>query len=129
MTDWRISMLRKLVVGLASVWLILMPLTAQALGFGNIKLNSALNEPLDAQIELLSPSSADLDSLKVGLASEGAFARAGIDRPHFLSGLEYKVVERNGNHYIQISSRKAIREPFVNFLLEFSWDNGRMLRE
>ena len=129
MTDWRISMLRKLVVGLASVWLILMPLTAQALGFGNIKLNSALNEPLDAQIELLSPSSTDLESLKVNLAPEGAFTRAGIDRPHFLSGLEFRVEERNGNHYIQISSRKAIREPFVNFLLEFSWDNGRMLRE
>lgn len=129
MTDWRISMLRKLLVGLASACLILVPLTAQALGFGNIKLESALNEPLDARIELISPTSSDLDSLNVTLASEGAFARAGIDRPHFLSGLKFEVVEESGEHYIQINSRDSIREPFVNFLLEFSWDNGRMLRE
>lgn len=122
-------MLRKLVVGLASAWLVFMPLTAQALGFGNIKLNSALNEPLDAQIELLSPTSADIQSLKVQLASEGAFARAGIDRPHFLSSLKFEVIDRNGNHFIQVTSSKSIREPFINFLVEFDWDNGRMLRE
>lgn len=122
-------MLRKLVVGLASACLILVPLTAQALGFGNIKLNSALNEPLDARIELISPSGSDLDSLNVKLAPEGAFARAGLDRPHFLNDLQFKVVEEGGEHYIQVNSSESIREPFVNFLLEFSWDNGRMLRE
>ncbi|MDZ7804221.1 FimV/HubP family polar landmark protein [Thiohalophilus sp.] len=122
-------MLRKWVVGLASACLILVPLTAQALGFGNIKLNSALNEPLDARIELISPTDSDIDSLNVKLASEGAFTRAGIDRPHFLNGLQFEVVEQGGENYIQIDSRESIREPFVNFLLEFSWDNGRMLRE
>ncbi|MDR9437395.1 MAG: FimV/HubP family polar landmark protein [Thiohalophilus sp.] len=122
-------MLRKLLVGLASACLILVPLTAQALGFGNIKLNSALNEPLDARIELISPTSSDLDSLTVKLAPEGAFTRAGIDRPHFLSGLKFEVVEEGGDSYIKVNSRDSIREPFVNFLLEFSWDNGRMLRE
>ncbi|MGM0680221.1 MAG: FimV/HubP family polar landmark protein, partial [Pseudomonadota bacterium] len=122
-------MLRKLLVGLASACLIMVPLTAQALGFGNIKLNSTLNEPLDARIELISPTSSDLDSLNVKLASEGAFTRAGIDRPHFLSGLQFEVVQEGGDPYIKIISRESIREPFVNFLLEFSWDNGRMLRE
>jgi pilus assembly protein FimV len=122
-------MLRKLLVGLASACLILMPLSAQALGFGNIKLDSALNQPLDARIDLLSPTSADIQSLKVSLASEGAFARAGIDRPHYLSGLVFKVVDSDGEPYIQVTSKESIREPFLNFLLEFNWDNGRMLRE
>ncbi|MFP3873300.1 MAG: FimV/HubP family polar landmark protein [Thiohalophilus sp.] len=120
-------MLRKLVVGLASACLFLLPMSAQALGFGNIKLNSALNEPLDARIDLLSPTESDLESLTVKLASEGAFIRAGIDRAHFLSGLEFDVVEKEG--VIRVRSKQPIREPFVNFLIEFSWDNGRMLRE
>ncbi|MDZ7663266.1 FimV/HubP family polar landmark protein [Thiohalophilus sp.] len=120
-------MLRKLVLGLASACLVLLPMSVQALGFGNIKLNSALNEPLDARIDLISPTEADLESLTVKLASEGAFTRAGLDRPHFLSSLEFEVVEKEG--VIRVRSKQPIREPFVNFLVEFSWDNGRMLRE
>ncbi|TDY00030.1 FimV/HubP family polar landmark protein [Thiohalophilus thiocyanatoxydans] len=122
-------MLRKLAGGLATACLVLLPLSAQALGFGNIKLDSALNEPLDARIELISPTASDLESLTVKLASEGAFTRAGIDRPHFLSGLEFDVVEEGGKPVIQLRSKDSIREPFINLLIEFSWDNGRMLRE
>jgi len=122
-------MVRKLVIGMASAWLVFMPMAAHALGFGNIKLNSSLNEPLNADIALISASQADLGGLKVKLASPDAFLRAGIDRPHFLTGLKFEPVERDGNFYIHVSSRKPIREPFVNFLLEMTWDNGRMLRE
>ncbi len=122
-------MVRKLVVVLASAWLVFVPLAAHALGFGNIKLNSALNEPFNADIELLSATQADIDTLQVKLASQDAFLRAGIDRPHFLTDLKFEVKERGGDFYIHASSPKPIREPFVNFLLEMSWDNGRMLRE
>ena len=47
-TDRRgLNMLRKLPGFLTACILILTPLVASALGFGNIKLNSALNEPLE----------------------------------------------------------------------------------
>ena len=123
-------MMRKLVVFLTAAILICMPLAANALGFGSLKLNSSLNEPLNADIELLSATSADVSSLSISLASPDAFLRAGIDRPVLLSELKFAIQQReDGTYYINVTSRSPVREPFLNFLLEMNWQNGRMLRE
>ncbi len=55
-----------------------------ALGLGEINLESALNEPLRAKIELLSATPEELDDLTIGLASVETFDRYGLDRPGFL---------------------------------------------
>jgi pilus assembly protein FimV len=123
-------MMRKLVVFLTAAILICMPLAANALGFGSLKLNSSLNEPLNADIELLSATSADVSSLSISLASPDAFLRAGIDRPALLTELKFAIQQReDGTYYINVTSRSPVREPFLNFLLEMNWQNGRMLRE
>jgi pilus assembly protein FimV len=120
-------MKRKLLLVLAFIAL---PGFANALGLGKLQLNSALNQPFDARIELLSASADEIDSLNIGLADSKAFRRARIDRPFILSKLKFKLKEvENGNDYIQISSRDAIREPFLNFLLEAAWSSGRLYRE
>ncbi|NNE39003.1 MAG: LysM peptidoglycan-binding domain-containing protein, partial [Gammaproteobacteria bacterium] len=101
-----------------------------ALGLGNIELNSALNQPFDARIELLSPTSAEIDSLSVRLADLEAFNRAGIERVFILASLQFEIeINDSGPDYIRITSSTAIREPFLNFLLEASWSSGRLFRE
>jgi pilus assembly protein FimV len=123
-------MMRKLVIFLTAAIMICMPLAANALGFGSLKLNSSLNEPLNADIELLSANSADVSSLSINLASPDAFLRAGIDRPALLSELKFKILQyEDGSYYINVTTRSPVREPFLNFLLEMNWQNGRMLRE
>jgi pilus assembly protein FimV len=120
-------MKRKLLLVLA---IIALPGLAHALGLGKLQLNSALNQPFDARIELVSASADELDSLNVGLADSEAFRRARIDRPFILGKLKFVVVENeSGADYIQISSRDALREPFLNFLLEANWSSGRLYRE
>lgn len=110
--------------------LLFVPAAAYALGFGGIKLNSALNEPLDAEIDLLSATSADVNGLEVGLASRDTFLRAGIEFPQLLTKLKFLVQTRaDGSPYIKISSHQPIREPFLNFLLDMRWKNGRIMRE
>lgn len=123
-------MMRQLAVALLSACLVMLPLTAHALGFGNIRIKSALNEPLDAEIELLSATAADLKGLKIKLASHEAFLRAGIERPGHLSQLKFAIKRRsNGRAYLQLTTKQSVREPFLDFLLEMNWKNGRMLRE
>ncbi|NKB38313.1 MAG: hypothetical protein GKR93_14305 [Gammaproteobacteria bacterium] len=120
-------MKRKLLLVLA---LIALPGLAFALGLGKLQLNSALNQPFDARIELLSASADELDNLNVGLADAEAFRRAKIDRPFVLTNLKFEVVDSEaGSDYIHITSREAIREPFLNFLLETNWSSGRLFRE
>ena len=110
--------------------LLLIPSLASALGLGKLKLNSALNEPFDARIRLLSPTAAELDSLEVRLADSAAFARVNIDRPAVLSRLRFRLdrAER-GADTLHITSAEPIREPFLRFLIEINWSNGRLFRE
>ena len=63
----------------------LWPSMSWALGLGEIHLNSALNEPMRAEIDLIASSPDELTALRAELASREAFTRYGIDRPPFLS--------------------------------------------
>ena len=120
---------RKLASVTASLAL-LIPTGVLALGLGNISMNSALDQHLEAEIIIRSATAEDLDGLKVNLASDAMFIRYGIDRPEFLEQLQFKVVQgADGKSYIQVSSSKPIREPFLNFLVEAKWPNGHALRQ
>ncbi len=127
---WRVVMLRKLAVFIVSAGLTMSPLSVQALGFGGIKLKSSLNEKLNAEVSLLSATANDVQSLTINLATEEAFLRSGIDRTALLNKLKFKVKQNNdGEYYIHVTTSESVREPFMNFLLEMNWKNGRMLRE
>lgn len=110
-------------------WLMLAPVSVHALGFGNIKLSSALNQTLNAEIELLSATAEDIKDLKVSLASREAFLRSGVDRTALLTKIKFTIEQRKGKYFIKLSTDETVREPFLNFLLEMNWKNGRMLRE
>ncbi|MGI9201019.1 MAG: type IV pilus assembly protein FimV, partial [Woeseiaceae bacterium] len=104
---------------------------AWALGLGEIKLHSALNEPLHAEIELLSATPEELAGLEVSMASGETFTRYGLDRPAVLSTIQFRV-NRSGQatgNVVEIRSAGPITEPFVTFLVEASWARGRLLRE
>ena len=101
-----------------------------ALGLGDIELKSALNQPLNAEVELLSATDPDLEELKVAIASSQAFASAGIERTLFLNKLQFSVGHNTaGKPVVHITSRDVVREPFLDFLLEMSWSKGRLVRE
>lgn len=104
---------------------------ALALGLGEIRLSSALNEPLRAEIQLLSTTPEELAGLRVELAPAATFDRYGIDRPHFLTRFDFDVVDSNqpGGDIVRITSDQPVTEPFVTFLVEASWPGGRLLRE
>ncbi len=101
-----------------------------AIGLGNINLDSALNEPLRAEIQLLSATPEELASLEVTLASAETFDRYGIDRPFYLQELQFNILSTSPNGpVVQIRSRSPITEPFLTFLVEANWPSGRLLRE
>ena len=100
-----------------------------AIGLGDIQLDSALNEPLRAEIELLSATPEELASLNVSLASAETFVRYGIDRPYYLQELAFNVATGPNGAVIQVRSPAPITEPFLTFLVEATWSAGRLLRE
>ena len=108
----------------------LWPSSAWALGLGEIHLNSALNEPMNAEIDLVAATPDELTALRATLADKDAFSRYGIDRPPFLSTLTFKVGKgKDGRDALLVRSSDAIPEPFVTFLVDVNWARGHLMRE
>ncbi|MHB8404164.1 MAG: FimV/HubP family polar landmark protein [Gammaproteobacteria bacterium] len=106
------------------------PLAANALGLGEIKLNSTLNQPLNADIPIVGAASDEINSLHIKVASAAQFQQAGIPMPEVLSELQFQVVQGpNGTASVHITSSKPLREPFLDFLADATWDNGELIRE
>ena len=103
-----------------SAFLLLAPTGAWALGLGNIEVNSTLNEPLRARIELKSLQPGDLEGMQVQLGDAEQFRRAGIQRPFQLSKLKFVAAEdaTGAGGHINITTPDAVVEPFLNFLVE-----------
>jgi pilus assembly protein FimV len=123
-------MVRKLVLAVAAASALMSSNMALALGVGNINLRSALNQPLDAEIELLQVRDLSSNEILPRLASPDDFGRAGIDRGFFLTDLQFTPeVRSDGRAVIRVTSTQPVREPFLNFLLDVRWPSGRVLRE
>src|ERR1700691_1934357 len=106
------------------------PSVSWALGLGEIHLNSALNDPMNAEIDLIAATPDELAALRATLAGREAFTRYGIDRPPFLSTLTFKVGKgKDGRDALLVRCTDAIPEPFVTFLVEVNWARGRLMRE
>lgn len=101
-----------------------------ALGLGDIKVSSAVNERLDAEILLVNADGLDASQILVSLASKADFSRAEVDRTYFLSSLEF-TVERgeSGAPILRLQTPDVVLEPYLNFLVELRWPRGRLLRE
>jgi pilus assembly protein FimV len=120
---------RKLVLAIAAASALSSGM-AHALGLGEVTLQSALNQPLVAEIELLEVRDLGSSEVLPSLASAEAFSKAGVDRQYFLTDLKFtSLVKPNGKSVIRVTSTKPMREPYLNFLVEVLWPNGRLLRE
>ena len=120
---------RKLVLAIAAASALSSGM-AHALGLGEVTLQSSLNQPLVAEIELLEVRDLASNEVIPSLASPEEFVKAGVDRQYFLTDLKFTpVLKPNGKSVIRITSSKTVREPYLNFLVEVLWPNGRLLRE
>lgn len=102
---------------------------ASALGMGEITLHSALNQPLNAEIELLDVGSLSADQIRIALAPAEAFDAAGVQRLAFLQDLRFAPLIQGDNSRIRVVSNNPVREPYLNFLVQISRGNSRILRE
>jgi len=109
---------------------LLAPASGYSLGIGDIKLHSALNQNLDAEISLVTSTDDKVSDIKVNLAPPDKFDEAGIPWAAFLSKIKFETTTgANGSVIIKLSSSVAVTEPFLNFLLQVIWPKGVLYRE
>ena len=101
-----------------------------ALGLGELKLESFLNEPLKAEVNLLNTGGLHADEIRIRLATREDFERMGVERAYFLTSIQLDVAaDAQGRGTISISSDDPVLEPYLDFIIEARWPSGRLLRE
>lgn len=101
-----------------------------ALGLGELQLDSFLNEPLDASVDLLNLDGLHEDEIRVRLATSEDFDKMGLDRAYFLTNITFEVVpDGQGGARILMRSEEPVLEPYLDFIVEARWPSGRLLRE
>ncbi len=126
-----IKHLRITVSVLLAVAAVLSPLSAWALGLGQINVISQRDQPLLAEIPIISSDTSELEALQARLASPETFARIGLSPPEgIVSDLQFSVaLDARGRPVIRVTSAAPVQQSLLTFLVEVDWGNGRLVRE
>ncbi len=111
------------------VLLILFSQAVFALGLGNIKVESFLNQPLNARIDLLVRPGEDISGITARLASAEDYALIGASRDSISVPLRFAVDTQGDQPFIRVTSNLPINDPVVRLIIELNWASGRLLRE
>ena len=103
---------------------------AQALTLGRITVQSALGEALRAEIDIPEITADEAASLKAQVALPAAYKSSGMDYSPVLPGVRMVLQRRqDGRAYLRISGDRLVQEPFVDLILDASWNTGRIVRD
>jgi len=101
-----------------------------ALGLGTLSVQSNLDQPLKAVIELRVNPGDDVNSVKASIASKSDFENNGIAYPEYVESMNITLDRSSGGARLRVdSSDVIIKEPFVSFLVRVDWSGGSFLRE
>ena len=101
-----------------------------ALGLGEIEVSSIIGQPLVASIPVLNADGIEQAELIVALGSATDYQIAGVTWDFSHSELQFDVsYAANGDLLVNVSSMRAIREPYLNLLVQARWPEGRLDRE
>lgn len=91
---------------------------AYGLGLGEIILKSALNQLLNAEIELLEVRNLGSGKVIPSLAPSEGFSKMDVDRLYYLIDLEFvSAMKPNGKGIVRVTSSKPMQKPYLDFLV------------
>jgi|GEM_PF-1799063 len=126
----KIQRLSKNRLSLTTLALCMLPSLVFALGLGEIRTSSYLGEPLVAQINLVNlPPHLDADSLFIRQLHSEEAKTLGVDIIANWQQIDFSFNPESSQYQVQVNSRKPIREPYINFLVEVVWPQGKLYRE
>ncbi|NBW89618.1 MAG: pilus assembly protein FimV, partial [Gammaproteobacteria bacterium] len=115
-----------LLAALVGLW----PAVSPALSLGEARVLSALDAPLEAEIDVLDVTPDELQALTVEIPSRDVFVRYGVVRPVYLETARVALARgKDGRPVLQLRTRAKVTDPFLTVLILADWGRGRVLRE
>lgn len=126
-----VGVIRTLRTAAIATALLLAAGNAWALGLGQIEVKSRRNQPLVAEIPIISTTPGELEALKARLASPDTFRRVGLAPPSGAAAdLQFSLgSDARGRPVIRVTSTRPVESSVLNFLVEVDWGQGRLVRE
>lgn len=117
----------KKIVLYTSISLSLVSISIYAIGLGDMKVISHLDQPFQAQIKLIDVGNTPLSGIKANIASVEDYQRMGLDRLNAVGTLNF-VVEKDarGEPILRVFSSERISEPFMQVLVDLAWAEGQV---
>lgn len=102
---------------------------ALALALGPITVQSALGEPLRAEINLPQITSSEAETLRVSPATPETFRAQGMEYSPAIPRIQIELQRRpNGRTVLRLTSDRPVNEPFVDLVVDANWNTGRVTR-
>ena len=125
MHRWKLSAL----AAAATLSLGLYSSDASALALGRLSVKSALGEPLRAEIDVPQITTEEANSLQTGPASAEVFRAQGVEFSPLMNDVQIVLKRRpDGSAFLQVTSSRSVNEPFLDLVLDTSWNAGRLVR-
>ena len=100
---------------------------AYALGFGQMRVKSALGQPLEAEVELTDAQAA---SLKAGMAPAQVYQDKGLDYNPVVKNVRTSLRRNaNGRMVLHLSSDRPVNDPFVDVVLQANDGSSSIVRD
>lgn len=114
----------------ASLLAVTLPGTSFALGLGEMKVSSYLDQPFYAEIALIDIGNTPLSLIKPEFASLDTYERMGLTRSAIMSMLQIRIAKSaSGKPIIQITSNEHITDPFIDVVIDLAWPQGQSYKE
>ena len=102
---------------------------AGAVGLGQLRAYSAINQPLSVRIQLIDLGSTELEEVEIAVAAGEDFERLGVDfAPNFPQIDIVTGVDAAGT-YARLTSPSPVRAAYLEIVLDTRWPSGRVLTQ
>ena len=121
----KVTKIKAIGAGVLLAW----SLPSHALTLGKFQVQSAIGEPLRAEVEITQFTPDELRGLQAQLASPASFRQAGMEYNAALIGMVARIENRHdGRPVIVLSGRNPVQDSFIDLILEAQWSAGRAVK-
>ena len=122
-------MKRNISAVIAALGCLLLAGNAGAVGLGQLRADSAINQPLSVRIQLIDLGSTPLEEVEIAVAAGENFERLGVDfAPNFPQIDIVTGVDADGP-YARLTSSSPVRAAYLEIVLDTRWPSGRVLTQ
>ncbi len=100
-----------------------------AVGLGQLRADSSINQPLSVRIQLVDLGSTPLDEISVAVADVENFDRLDVDVADNFPAIQISLGVDEEGPYARLESASVIRTPYLEVVLDTRWPSGRVLTQ